>query len=497
MPGEVFSPDKASIESALEEGYEALYMMVMDAIPISVLILDSKQRVLSANNNFISNSRLSRGSTLGRPFVDIFPEVIIRQAKLEEQICSVLQTSTPIRGKRLSFRAPGVSERIYYYSLLPALAHTGQRCVILLMEDVTQQIRLGEEVRGAERHLACVVESASDLVISTDSQQRILSWNFMAQSTTGKSLQDIKGQPFRDFLRPVYISEWAKTVQRLLSEEQTVQVEMGLKSMEEGEVPVSWACSPMKGTMGEMKGIVLVGRNLSEQRKIETQVLQAQRLAALGIMAAGIAHEVRNPLAIAHSACQFLQEEEMESDFATECVSKILKGIQRASTIIDNLLQFARPTAPETTFEPVDLIEVVREVIQVLAHEARIKNIDLRVDLPEQPVVISGRAMILQQVVMNIMLNGIKAMPQGGLLEISLLRERSQAVLRIRDAGEGIPSDDLYRVFDPFFSTRKPSDGTGLGLSLCYTAIKAHLGSIEVESQPDAGTTFIVRVPTT
>jgi len=111
-------------------------------------------------------------------------------------------------------------------------------------------------------------------------------------------------------------------------------------------------------------------------------------------------------------------------------------------------------------------------------------------------VVISGRAMILQQVVMNMLLNGIKAMPQGGLLEISLLRESSQALLRIRDTGEGIPSEDLYRIFDPFFSTRKPSDGTGLGLSLCYTAIKAHLGSIEVESQPDEGTTFIVRVPT-
>ena len=259
-------------------------------------------------------------------------------------------------------------------------------------------------------------------------------------------------------------------------------------------VPVAWMGSAMKDDVGRVVAIVVVGRDLTERRKFEAQLLQSQKLAALGVLAGGIAHEIRNPLAISSSAAQFLLEDPDDPEFRRECAEKVQAGIQRASVIIENLLRFARPGA-RTDMEPVDLVPVVRDAAALVANQAGLQQIRMVVDLPSQPVRVDGVTSMLQQVFMNLILNAVNAMPEGGFLRVRVERSGAEAQVRVADTGDGIPAGEMGKIFDPFYTTRPVGQGTGLGLSICYSIVKQHSGAIEVESVEGRGSVFTVRLP--
>ncbi len=169
----------------------------------------------------------------------------------------------------------------------------------------------------------------------------------------------------------------------------------------------------MKDHLSQTAGVVAVGRDLTERRKFEAQLLQSQKLAALGVMAGGIAHEIRNPLAVCSSAAQFIMEEDISPEFRRECADKIHTGIQRASMIIENLLRFARPSV-KTELKEIDLTALIEETLSLVTNQARIQKIELHSQLPPRPILISGMEGLLQQAFLNLLLNAIKAMPDGG-----------------------------------------------------------------------------------
>lgn len=252
----------------------------------------------------------------------------------------------------------------------------------------------------------------------------------------------------------------------------------------------------MSNKDGSVYGIVAVGRDLTEQRHLQMQVLQSQRLAAMGIMAGGIAHEIRNPLSLVSSACQFLQDDDLPPEFIKECALKIDEGITRTSQIIESLIAFARPMAQDTRFTSVDMNAVIQKCISVLSNEVSLGRIHIVLDLPKQPVLVFGSTTILQQVILNILLNAIKAMSEGGQLRIVLVNKDYEAAIQISDTGCGIPKKDIDRIFDPFYTTKQMGDGMGLGLSFCFSALKEHFGAIEIESNEGVGSVFKIRLPT-
>lgn len=269
---------------------------------------------------------------------------------------------------------------------------------------------------------------------------------------------------------------------------------MGLVTRRGDLIPVSWVCSSMKDSNSQPIGVVAVGRDLTERRKLEMQVLQSQKLAALGVMAGGIAHEIRNPLAVCFSAAQFLLEGNIPCEFEKECAEKIYAGIQRASNIIENLLRFARPSA-ETEIMPVDFVSLLKETLLLVANQAKIQKIKVATQLPKEAVVLDGIASLLQQVFMNLFMNAIKAMPDGGTLTISMTPGEYEVTVCVRDTGHGILPSDIPRIFDPFYTTSPVGKGTGLGLSICYSIVKQHLGSIGAESIEGKGSVFTVMLP--
>ena len=474
--------------------YQQLYDMLLDAIPSSVLLIDRDLRIVSVNRNFLEKNRRTLPDTIGHRLEEVFPAIIIDQMDFPGRIRQVFEKNFRIKGERMTYRAPGIPLRIYYYSILPFSWQGVVELAMLLMDDVTEQVRLSEEVHRVERHLASVVESAQDIVLSTDMEGQILTWNTAAEKLSGFTLYAVRGQNFFDFCAGDDQGEMRRIFANLQAGKDAQMAEWDLKTRDGGRIPVSWIFSPMKDHLGQTAGIVAVGRDLTERRKFEAQLLQSQKLAALGVMAGGIAHEIRNPLAVCGSAAQFIMEEQVTPEFRQECAQKIHTGIQRASMIIENLLRFARPSV-KPDIKEIDLTRLLEETLSLVTNQARIQKIELRAQQPPETILISGMEGLLQQAFMNLLLNAIKAMPDGGGLGVALGQANGEAWVSISDTGQGIAPGDLNNIFDPFYTTAPAGQGTGLGLSICYSIIKQHFGTITVDSEEGKGSTFTVRLP--
>jgi PAS domain S-box-containing protein len=478
-------------ENPIKSSFQIQYEMLLNAIPSSVLMVDRKLQILSVNENFLIKSQRSKDTTVGRPLADVFPLVILQSTCIEESIRNVFNSGIAVKGQKMTYRAPGVPLRIYYYSILPIQSDQ----IILIMEDVTEQFRLSEEVRRVERHLASVVESASDIVLSTDIDGRILTWNSAAEKLSGLKTQDVYGRYFFDFCDANQKQMVEQIFQRMKTSNAAHTTEFNLLTpSNSGTILISWVFSPMKDDYYKTVGTVVVGRDLAERRKLELQLRQSQKLTALGVMAGGIAHEIRNPLAICSSAAQFLQEDRIPDEFQKECAKKIQTNIQKASAIIENLLRFARSSL-DTEMIEVDLISVLKETIDLVTNQAKVQKIKIHLSLQKSSVVVSGVPGLLQQVFMNIFLNAINAMPTGGVLSITVNFVEDRVIVRVIDTGVGIPAGELDKIFDPFHTSSPVGQGTGLGLSICYSIIRQHLGSIQAESRLGQGAAIIVTLP--
>ena len=474
--------------------YEQLYTMLLDAIPSSVLLINQDMRIVSANRNFLEKGLRTLTNTIGYRLEEVFPTIILDQMDITKRIRQVVEKNQPSKGARMTYRAPGVPIRIYYYSILPFTWNGRVEGVLLLMDDVTEQVRLSQEVQRVERHLASIVESASDLILSMDRKGKILTWNSAAERLSGFSATEVREHFFTDFCIDDDRLDIQDILYRIDTSKYAQMKECPLLTSKGTSLPVSWAFSPMKDSNNQTVGVVAVGRDLTEKRKFETELHQSQKFAALGVMAGGIAHEIRNPLAICSSSAQFLLEEGCAPEFSRECADKIHKGIQRASLIIENLLKYSHPSTT-TRKTLVNLVTLVSETQTLVTYHANILKIEINASFPQEPVMVSGVATLLQQVFMNLFLNAINSMPSGGYLGINLDRIDSQVRLQVTDSGCGISQREIGKIFDPFYTTSSVGQGTGLGLSLCYSIVKDHQGSIVVESKEGLGSIFTVLLP--
>lgn len=485
-----------SQSSNITDRNEKLYKMLLEAIPSSVLLIDRDLRITSTNTNFLEKSQRTTANTLGQRIEDVFPTVILDHIDLSRRIKQVIDMNEPSKGARMTYRAPGVPIRIYYYSILPFYWQGKIEGAMILMDDVTEQEKIIEDVRRIERHLASIVESASDIVLSTDVEGKISTWNRAAELLSGYNASQVKDRYFYEFCT----ENSRKEIKSIFTQFKNNRIkisqmkEFNFMTQQGRQITISWVFSPMRDHLDQVTGVVAVGRDLTERREFEIQLLQSQKLAALGVMAGGIAHEIRNPLSICSSASQFLMEDKVTDDFRKETANKIYKGVQRASVIIENLLKFAHPSIRPSIVQ-INLISLIKETITLVAYQAKINKVEIKTTFSDESVNVKGSFDLLQQVFMNLFLNAVNSMPDGGVLEVSVNIIDKEIYIYVKDTGIGIPKGALDKVFDPFYTTSAVGKGTGLGLSLCYSIVKQHEGLIEVDSIEGKGSTFIVRLP--
>jgi two-component system NtrC family sensor kinase len=256
---------------------------------------------------------------------------------------------------------------------------------------------------------------------------------------------------------------------------------------------VNLSAVPLIGKEDQVLGRLLIFNDLTERVNLEDQLVQAEKLSSIGLLAAGVAHEVNTPLAVITSQAQMLLRQMPSDDPRNRTLDKIIKQSFRASEIVNNLLKFSRVSGSE--HNDVDLNKIISETLSLVDPMLRASRIMVNVQLATSLPTVPGNPGKLQQVFMNLIINARDAMPQGGELTIATETENSHVNVEISDNGVGIPADQLHRIFDPFFTTKATSRGTGLGLAVTYGIIREHSGSIRVESSEGRGTTFRLEFP--
>jgi two-component system NtrC family sensor kinase len=239
-----------------------------------------------------------------------------------------------------------------------------------------------------------------------------------------------------------------------------------------------------------------VNHMLRELKLRQEELLQAAKLAGVGTLTAGIAHELNNPLNNISLTTETLADDydRLADEEKLRMLDQIATQVERASATVRNLLDFTRQERPVQA--PVAVAEVVRKAVRLVDNELSLGHVELSLRLPEELPSVRGDARNLQQVFVNLCLNGIQAMPEGGRLEVEASAAEDGSVrVDVRDDGIGIPPENLDRVFDPFFTTKEPGEGTGLGLAVSYGIVREHHGRITVSSQVGVGTTFSVFLP--
>jgi len=260
------------------------------------------------------------------------------------------------------------------------------------------------------------------------------------------------------------------------------------------EFPAAVTLSHILGPDKEIVGLVIGVRNLTEERKVADHLGRTEKLAAIGELVAGVAHELNNPLTGISTFAQLLLEDELEGE-QLESVSLIKREADRAIGVIRDLLLFARKTDARDV--PVDINTVVKHTARLRALASRSSGIEVHMHLDESHPKVRGDEQKLQQVLLNLLVNAEAALQDAQVRHLSLItRNRDGTVaIVVADTGHGMPLSTSQRVFEPFFTTKPPGEGTGLGLSVSYGIIQAHRGTISVDSTPDVGTTFTISLP--
>ena len=254
--------------------------------------------------------------------------------------------------------------------------------------------------------------------------------------------------------------------------------------------------TPARKYRDEFTNLAIALNNmLIELKKREEQLIQSRKMAAIGTLTAGAAHELNNPLNNISLTTEALIDEfdDWNREEKLKMLGVILTQVDRASETVANLLDFTR--RDETSFERLSINDVLNSTLKLVTNEIKLNNIDLTLELNDNLTRIKGSVHDLQQVFLNLFLNAIHAMPDGGTLSISTYSEDESIRIDITDTGVGIPAENIDRVFDPFFTTKEVGEGTGLGLSVSYGIIEKHHGNITVDSEVGRGTTFSITIP--
>ena len=339
-----------------------------------------------------------------------------------------------------------------------------------------------------------IVESINVGVLAVDLEDRIESWNSQMEVMYALPRWQALTRP----LGEVFSGPFAQEFYRLRQSPGIHNLYKFRLATPAGETRmVNVAIAPLVTKKFSVVGRLIIMDDITERVELEAQLSQSDKLSSIGLLAAGVAHEVNTPLAVISSYAQLLSKQLQGDEQKSALLDKITRQTFRASEIVNNLLNFSRTSATE--FTEVDVNKIILDTLNLLEHQFKTTRIRIQDELTPHLPSIQGNAGRLQQVFLNLFLNAKDAMPRGGTLRIATYNGDGISV-EISDTGSGIAQEHIQRIYDPFFTTKTSVPdgqrrGTGLGLSVTYGIIQEHAGKIRVESSPEEGTTFFLQFP--
>jgi two-component system NtrC family sensor kinase len=377
-------------------------------------------------------------------------------------------------------------------ALLSAVA--AQAATALENGRLYRQLRVkADELERMQQFSENILESLNDGLAVLAKDGRIVRWNRRLEELHGVRHEDAVGRSLGELFD-------GHVVGMLLGPASTVpegavhyRIPMTTRHHPPRRLLVNLAATPLRDAHAEVVGSIVVVEDISTRVQLEEQLQISEKMASIGLLAAGVAHEVNTPLTGISSFAQMLLEGAEPEDPKTKVLEKIERQTFRAARIVNGLLNLARPAQVDSG--PCDVNAVINDVLSLLEHQLRTARIQVRKEMAATAPIVQGIEHKLQQVFLNLFLNARDAMPKGGWLTIATREDARGATVEVADTGSGIPPEALSRIYDPFFTTKEIGKGTGLGLSITYGIIQEHDGTITCESQIGQGTRFTIRLP--
>lgn len=361
--------------------------------------------------------------------------------------------------------------------------------------DITERLEMEKELRRQEEFQRYLLESFPDLILVIDLNERFSFVSSRIRDLLGHRPEDLVGKKIGEL--PDHSSAFAALYRDVSSGRRLFGFCEYEANHRDGSLRTMRAsASPLFDAESKVNGVIVSVRDISVEKKLEQQIIQSERLAAMGQMIGGFAHELNNPLTSILGVSELLQDTEIPEPSRKQ-LAMLQQQARRATEIVQNLMYFSRPPLPGKT--DINVAELVQRTLHLHAYSLRKNNITVDF-LPENPVPnVTGDPHQLMQVFLNLVMNAEQAMREvrdRGTLRIRLGKDDDHIMIIFQDDGPGIPADILPKIFDPFYTTKRPGRGTGLGLSICKAILREHGGNVEVASGPGGGAVFMVYLPT-
>lgn len=372
-------------------------------------------------------------------------------------------------------------------ALLSAVA--AQAATALENGRLYRQLRVkADELERMREFSENILESLNDGLAVVNRDDHIVRWNRQLEELYGVRHEEAVGRRLDQIFEPGFL-EVLRSARRE-SPEGAAFYRVPLTTHHESSrrLLVNVATTPLRDSDGAIAGSIVIIEDISARVQLEEQLQISEKMASIGLLAAGVAHEVNTPLTGISSFTQMLLQGAEPDDPRTKVLEKIERQTFRAAKIVNGLLNLARPAQVDSG--PVDLNAVINDVLSLLEHQLRNGRIQVRKELSATAPIVQGLEHKLQQVFLNLFLNARDAMPKGGWLTIVTRDGDRAATVEVGDTGSGIPAEQLSRIYDPFFTTKEIGKGTGLGLSITYGIVQEHGGTITCDSAPGQGTRF-------
>lgn len=481
---------------ASEEQYRSLFDNMLDGFAHHEIVLDDAGRpvdyvFLNVNTAFERLTGLKREDVIGRRVKEALPGI-------ENDPADWIGTYGKVALNGEIVRFEQYQEQLQqWYAVSAYCPRKGQ--FVTLFHNITERKKAEMAAQESKEWLATTLLSIGDAVISTDAAGLVTLLNPVAQALTGWSQDGAVGKPLEEIFNIVNESTGVQVespVTRVLREGVIVGLanHTMLIAKDGTTKPIDDSGAPIRDDAGNIKGVILVFRDITERKQMEEQAQQAQLLASLGEMTAGIAHEVNNPL-----ASIMLYSELVNSSKVPASVKKDIRIIgseaKRASGIMKDLLTYSRKAEPVARRQ--DIHRILRKVLSMRQYQQEVRNIEQVIELAPGSARVAADTSQMTQLFMNLIVNAEEALEFSEDKRIFVKTETDGNKVRIEvaDSGDGIAEDNAKKVFTPFFTTKPVGKGTGLGLATCQGIVTAHGGQIYVENNQMGGASFIVELP--
>ncbi|MEQ1845038.1 MAG: PAS domain S-box protein, partial [Nitrospira sp.] len=441
---------------------------------------------------------------IGKHFLDIVPE--LHHRAFTGWLCDVSTEQRQVATQNMTVYHADRHEVPVEMDLI-RVGGTEQLLVMVQLRDITDRKKLEHqlqshredlelnvrertrEIEETKQYLENLLENANDVIYTLDLDQQFTYVNSKVNAW-GYRKDDLIGRPYLSLLSRRHRGRRLKSTLDI-GAKQVYEVEVVTRLGEVRAVMVS--VSPLQGADGEILGVLGIARDMTETKKLERQIRNAEKLASVGQLAAGVAHEINNPLGGILNCLYNLRKGTLSQARQEEYWASMEHGVRRVQKIVRQLLDFSQQHEP--AFSPADINRIVGQVLGLTTHLFASNRIHLETfPTNDLPSVMVDRHMI-EQVLMNLILNAVQAMKNGGVLTIRTSVAEGVCRVEVSDTGSGIPASVLPRIFDPFFTTKGEGEGTGLGLSVNLGIVERHGGKILVESEVGKGTTFTLCLP--